>query len=237
MEASCGIAISRESRALDLLKRPEVGYANLVDVDGIGPGVPDTRVAEQIEIQERYAGYLARLRHICDEHGWLQPTQESPTSPVLGGAANMTGWWTTLDGLDADRDLVLSGGDSWTGPSISTWFEGEPTVAAFNLMGYRASAIGNHEFDWGIDVLRARIEQAITTFCDHDRVQHDVARLMCRQSVSHGLDDAGTAQHSDLHRVDGQIIEHGIADKLPGLTGDFDDEELWDDSYFVESVS
>jgi tRNA uridine 5-carboxymethylaminomethyl modification enzyme len=60
LQASCGIAISRESRALDLLKRPEVDYANLVDVDGIGPGVADKRVAEQIEIQERYAGYLAR---------------------------------------------------------------------------------------------------------------------------------------------------------------------------------
>jgi len=60
LQASCGIAISRESRALDLLKRPEVDYANLVDVDGIGPGVADRRVAEQIEIQERYAGYLAR---------------------------------------------------------------------------------------------------------------------------------------------------------------------------------
>ena len=35
-------------------------YARLVAVEGIGPGVEDPRVAEQIEIQVRYAGYLGR---------------------------------------------------------------------------------------------------------------------------------------------------------------------------------
>jgi len=60
LESRCGIPVSKESRALDLLKRPDLDYASLVGVDGIGPGVPDRRVAEQIEIQERYAGYLAR---------------------------------------------------------------------------------------------------------------------------------------------------------------------------------
>jgi tRNA uridine 5-carboxymethylaminomethyl modification enzyme len=62
LEASCDISIGKESRALDLLKRPEVDYASLVSVSGIGPGVRDRRVAEQIEIQERYSGYLDRQR-------------------------------------------------------------------------------------------------------------------------------------------------------------------------------
>ena len=66
LEAECGVAVSKESRALDLLKRPEVGYAGLVRIDGIGPGVPDPRVAEQIEIQERYAGYLGRQQEDID---------------------------------------------------------------------------------------------------------------------------------------------------------------------------
>jgi len=60
LEASCGISVSRESRALDLLKRPDLDYAKLVALDGIGPGVQDARVSEQIEIQQRYAGYLGR---------------------------------------------------------------------------------------------------------------------------------------------------------------------------------
>jgi tRNA uridine 5-carboxymethylaminomethyl modification enzyme len=43
-----------------LLKRPEVGYQRLVDINGIGPGVEDEQVAQQLEIQVRYAGYLGR---------------------------------------------------------------------------------------------------------------------------------------------------------------------------------
>jgi tRNA uridine 5-carboxymethylaminomethyl modification enzyme len=62
LEARYGIPVSKESRALDLLKRPEMDYRKLVAIDGIGPGVDDTSVAEQVEIQVRYAGYLGRQR-------------------------------------------------------------------------------------------------------------------------------------------------------------------------------
>lgn len=55
-----GLKVSKETRALDLLKRPEIDYAGLVSVEGIAPGVEDSRVAEQVEIQVRYAGYLQR---------------------------------------------------------------------------------------------------------------------------------------------------------------------------------
>ena len=57
-----GIAPSRETHALDLLRRPELGYADLARVEGIGPGVDDAAVVEQIEVQAKYAGYLERQR-------------------------------------------------------------------------------------------------------------------------------------------------------------------------------
>jgi len=66
LEADCGIKVSKECRALDLLKRPEADYSKLVAVEGIGPGVEDTRVAEQVEIQVRYSGYLARQKDDID---------------------------------------------------------------------------------------------------------------------------------------------------------------------------
>ncbi len=46
------------------------------------------------------------------------------------------------------------------GSPASNLTYGRATVAAFNLMGYAASAIGNHEFDWGLDTLQARMRQA-----------------------------------------------------------------------------
>src|SRR5690606_30142683 len=52
--------LSRETRVLDLLRRPELDYARLVALPGIGPGADDPAVAEQVEIGVRYAGYLER---------------------------------------------------------------------------------------------------------------------------------------------------------------------------------
>ncbi len=52
--------LAREQYAAELLRRPGVGYAGLVAIDGLGPGVADTEVAMQVEIQAKYAGYLQR---------------------------------------------------------------------------------------------------------------------------------------------------------------------------------
>ena len=60
LQETLGVTLNREARALDLLKRPEIGYADLVQVAGLGPGSSDERVAEQVDVQVRYAGYLAR---------------------------------------------------------------------------------------------------------------------------------------------------------------------------------
>jgi len=55
-----GVALSKESKALDLLKRPEIDYPDLMKVSGLGPGVNDEKVAQQVEVQVRYAGYVNR---------------------------------------------------------------------------------------------------------------------------------------------------------------------------------
>ena len=60
--ATLGIELSRETHALDLLRRPELDYATLMTVPLLGPGVDDADVAEQVEIEAKYAGYLARQR-------------------------------------------------------------------------------------------------------------------------------------------------------------------------------
>jgi len=60
LDATLGVVLSKESRALDLLKRPEIGYSDLMKVAGIGPGASDMKVAEQVAVQVRYAGYVTR---------------------------------------------------------------------------------------------------------------------------------------------------------------------------------
>ena len=50
----------REQRVSDLLRRPELDYATLTAVDGLGPAVTGAGIAEQVEIQAKYSGYLER---------------------------------------------------------------------------------------------------------------------------------------------------------------------------------
>ncbi|HCK80414.1 MAG TPA: tRNA uridine-5-carboxymethylaminomethyl(34) synthesis enzyme MnmG, partial [Candidatus Competibacteraceae bacterium] len=54
--------LARESRAAELLRRPEVRYPELMSLPGVGPGEADPHVAEQVEIQVKYAGYIERQR-------------------------------------------------------------------------------------------------------------------------------------------------------------------------------
>ncbi|HDP98626.1 MAG TPA: bifunctional metallophosphatase/5'-nucleotidase [bacterium] len=87
-----------------------------------------------------------------DEHGWMEPTS------THGGAAGMMGLWKQREGYSADGPyLILSGGDMWTGPAISTWTAGESMVQVMNAMGYSAAAIGNHEFDFKVDGLNRNL--------------------------------------------------------------------------------
>ena len=95
------------------------------------------------------------LLYTNDEHGWME--QKSPN----GGAGGMYRRWQRDTGYSpGGAFLVLSGGDSWTGPALSTWFKGESMVAVMNTMGYSAAAVGNHDFDFGVDVLQQRAAQA-----------------------------------------------------------------------------
>ncbi len=60
--AALGAPGGGERSALELLRRPGVGYRELVAAPGLGPGASDPEVGEQLEIEARYHGYLERQR-------------------------------------------------------------------------------------------------------------------------------------------------------------------------------
>jgi 5'-nucleotidase/UDP-sugar diphosphatase len=103
-----------------------------------------------------------------DEHGWMAGDGDN------GGAATMMYLWTEEEGYTEDEPfLILSGGDTWTGPAISSWFDGESMVEVMNEMGYDAAAIGNHEFDYGLAGLQERSSQALFPFLSANIYQQD----------------------------------------------------------------
>ncbi|MEE8342712.1 MAG: tRNA uridine-5-carboxymethylaminomethyl(34) synthesis enzyme MnmG [Gammaproteobacteria bacterium] len=59
-EAYLGRVLTREQRVLEILCCPDASYRDLMKLDGIGPGVSDDKVAQQVEVQSKYAGYIDR---------------------------------------------------------------------------------------------------------------------------------------------------------------------------------
>jgi 5'-nucleotidase / UDP-sugar diphosphatase len=92
-----------------------------------------------------------KVLYTNDEHGWMEGVTEGM------GAANLMAVWQEDHGYTPDDGyMILSGGDMWTGAAISTWFEGASMVQVMNAMDYSAAAVGNHEFDFGLDRLSQR---------------------------------------------------------------------------------
>lgn len=64
--ASAGIetylkqALLKDYRVSELLSRPELNYIDLMRIEGLGPGISDPAIGEQIEIQAKYQGYIER---------------------------------------------------------------------------------------------------------------------------------------------------------------------------------
>ena len=62
VEVLMGKALKKENRASELLKRPEVEYLTLTAIDGLAAESISSDVAEQVEIQAKYAGYVDKQR-------------------------------------------------------------------------------------------------------------------------------------------------------------------------------
>ena len=57
-----GKPIERDYSLYELLRRPDVSYTDLMDLPGVGEAVADPLVAEQVEIQAKYHGYIERQK-------------------------------------------------------------------------------------------------------------------------------------------------------------------------------
>jgi len=55
-----GDTLKKEANLMQLLRRPEVTYERLMTLPGAGEAVTDLKVAEQLEIQAKYHGYIER---------------------------------------------------------------------------------------------------------------------------------------------------------------------------------
>jgi 2',3'-cyclic-nucleotide 2'-phosphodiesterase/3'-nucleotidase/5'-nucleotidase len=104
-----------------------------------------------------------RLRVLAtnDFHGQLLPEHYRWAGDrAVGGAATLAAYFRAEKQGFNGPTLLVDGGDIMQGTPISGLTRGRSTIAVYNTMGYAAAAIGNHEFDWTVPVLRERVADA-----------------------------------------------------------------------------
>jgi 2',3'-cyclic-nucleotide 2'-phosphodiesterase/3'-nucleotidase/5'-nucleotidase len=104
-----------------------------------------------------------RLRIIAtnDFHGGLEPRPDA-NGVMRGGAAYTAAVINRArsECTSPCQSILLDAGDLFQGTAASNLAFGRPVMDYYNRMRYTATTIGNHEFDWGQDTLRARMRQA-----------------------------------------------------------------------------
>ncbi len=120
-----------------------------------------------------------QLLHTDDIHGRLDhETVKSGTSSFdQGGMALLAAQVGALRSRGPERTLLVDGGDAWQGTFISNMNKGEAVTRAMSLMRYDAMAVGNHEFDWGQDVVAQRAKEASFPFLGANVIETATGRL------------------------------------------------------------
>jgi 5'-nucleotidase/UDP-sugar diphosphatase len=119
-----------------------------------------------------------QLLHTDDIHGHLDAdiVQSASSSFRAGGMAQLAGQVAVFRARAPQRTLLVDAGDAWQGTFISNENKGEAVTKAMNLMRYDALAVGNHDFDWGQDVIAQRAKEATFPFLAANVVETKTSR-------------------------------------------------------------
>jgi len=95
---------------------------------------------------------------INDFHGALAPAGKNV------GAVKLVDAIKTEEAKNPEGTIIVSAGDNYQGSAMSNLMYGEPVSSVFKEMGIELSAVGNHEFDWGINRINKWAEDGGFTF-------------------------------------------------------------------------
>jgi len=88
------------------------------------------------------------IYYLNDFHGSI--LEDSPDEM---GFANIGNFLITQKEAHPNNTIILAGGDMLQGSALSNYYFGLSTIEMMNEMYFDAFTVGNHEFDWGIEVV------------------------------------------------------------------------------------
>ena len=99
------------------------------------------------------------ILHTTDLHGHILPTVDYDDHPDLGGLARCATQIRTWRQANPNS-LLVDIGDVYQGTELGLHLRGATMIRCLNALNYDAWVVGNHEFDWGLDVLAGCAEQS-----------------------------------------------------------------------------
>ena len=100
------------------------------------------------------------ILHTNDVHSYIDPfPADHPRNANMGGVARRAALIETVR-TENPNVLLLDAGDIFQGTPYFNYYGGELEFKLMSMMQYDASAIGNHDFDNGVDGLRAQLPHA-----------------------------------------------------------------------------
>jgi 2',3'-cyclic-nucleotide 2'-phosphodiesterase (5'-nucleotidase family) len=101
---------------------------------------------------------VIRILYVNDFHGFAEPYRPLGSQEPHGGIAYLA---ARAEELRNERpSLLLSAGDMLQGNNWANLFQGKSAIELMNTMRFDAMVAGNHEFDFGQEILRKRISEA-----------------------------------------------------------------------------
>lgn len=161
------------------------------------------------------------ILHTNDEHSHLVPhpaVNDHPDyeNPALGGFARLAGKMAEIrqqKEAESEPVLAFSGGD-WLGGPAFGWLTLAGHAAELDLMqrmGYTAVVLGNHEFDFGTEVLASYLQTA--GYPD----AHERTAVL---GSNHGIPDDHPLAEADVQKTVLRDLGNGITAGIFGLIGE-----------------
>ncbi len=158
------------------------------------------------------------LMHTNDTHSHHEPQGRTGT----GGAARQA---TVIKAIrdSVDNSLLLDAGDRFTGTLFHKYYEGVDNIKIMNALGYDAMALGNHEFDNGLEVLERFVSgvnfPVLSANVDFGRLETLAAKIPASTTLEVGGEKIG--------------IIGLVTAETPEITINFTDKDAitWSDDY------
>lgn len=160
------------------------------------------------------------ILHTNDVHSHLEPfPANDPKFAGLGGVERRAAMIKQIRAQEKNV-LVLDAGDIFQGTPYFNMYGGEAEIKLMSAMGYDASAIGNHDFDGGLDNLAKQM-------------QHATFPLLCANYDFTGTPMEGKTQPYKVFVMDGvKIGVFGLGIEMAGLV----DSRLYGKTVYIDPI-